>query len=130
MGEFGFLRRVFAVDALTTIAAAAGLLLAAGPVGSLTGYSQALIWSIGLVMLGLGAFIGWLASRQVPPAPLVWVVIVGNLLWMAESAVLLAQVGPFLTGFGIAVTAAQAGWVALMGGLEYIGLKRGRLAAA
>jgi len=88
------------------------------------------LFRIGLVMLALAAFIGWLATRAVPPAPLVWLVIAGNIAWLVQSTVLLGQVGPSLTGLCIALTAAQAAFVSLMGVLEYAGLKRsGALAA-
>ena len=62
-----------------------------------------------------------MASRPVPAAPLVWALIVGSLLWVAESLVLLTQFP--LSPTGVALTLSQAAFVAIMGTLEYAGIR-------
>ena len=130
MADFQFLRRVFALDAVSTVACGLVLVAAADALAPVLGYPTSFVRGAGLLMLPLAAFIGWLATRPVPPTPLVWVVIIGNFVWMAESFLVLKQFGGAITSTGVALTIAQAGWVALMGGLEFAGLRRGRLAAA
>jgi hypothetical protein len=54
----------------------------------------------------------------------VWLVIVGNLGWTAESLALLGQQSP--TPLGTAFVAAQAIAVLGLAALEYAGLRRAR----
>ena len=86
------------------------------------------MFGAGLLLLPLAAFIAWLASRPSPPSALVWIVIVGNLAWTAESFLLISMESARITALGTAFVAAQA--VAVLGitALEYAGLKRMRAA--
>lgn len=119
-----FLRRVLALDSASCLAI--GLLLAVGapPLSELFGLGESLLFGAGLLLLPLAAFIGWLASRPAPPSLLVWVVIVGNLAWTAESFLLISMESGRITALGTAFVAAQA--VAVLGVtlLEYAGLRR------
>ena len=119
-----FLRRVLALDSASC--AIMGLAMGLGSAGlaPLLGLPEDLVRTAGLLLLPLACFIGWLASRPAPPALLVWLVIVGNLGWTAESFALLGQQSP--TPLGTAFVAAQAIAVLGLAALEYAGLRRAR----
>ena len=123
-----FLRRVLALDAASCAAMGLALGLAAAPLSALFGLPVDLVRTAGLLLLPLAAFIGWLASRPAPPPLLVWIVIVGNLGWTAESFALLAGYAP--TPLGTAFVALQALAVLGLAGLEFVGLRRARFATA
>ena len=123
-----FLRRILALDALSCLGL--GLLMALGAPGlaPLFGLPESLLRFAGLALLPLGAFIGWLASRPVPPRALVLVVILGNLAWTIESFITLGQLQA--TALGTAFVAAQALAVLGLACLEYVGLRKAAVAAA
>jgi hypothetical protein len=122
-----FLRRILALDALSCLALGLAMGLGAAMLAPLFGLPEPLVRIAGLALLPLGAFIGWLASRPAPPPALVWLVILGNVGWTAESFVVLGQSQP--TGLGTAFVAAQAAAVLGLGALEYLGLRKARSAA-
>jgi hypothetical protein len=124
-----FLRRVLALDSASC--AGLGILLAAGgaPLAPLFGLSEELLRGAGMLLLPFAAFLAWLASRPAPSSPLVWLVIIGNIAWTAESFVLLAQQSERVTTLGGLFVSAQALAVLVLAGLEYAGLRRMRLAA-
>jgi hypothetical protein len=125
-----FLRRILALDAASC--ALLGLLLAldSAALSPLFGLGERLLFGAGMLLLPLAAFIGWLASRPVPPSLLVWLVIVGNLAWTAESFLLIAMESGRITALGTAFVAGQAAAVLVVALLEYAGLRRIRAAAA
>ena len=122
-----FLRRVLALDSLSCLALGLVMGLGAAMLAPLFGLPEPLVRIAGLALLPLGAFIGWLASRPVPSPALVWVVILGNVGWTAESFVVLGQ--NQATALGTAFVAAQAAAVLGLAALEYIGLRKARAAA-
>ena len=124
-----FLRRILTLDALSCAGMGLAMGLAAAPLAPLFGLPEGLVRSAGLLLLPLAAFIGWLASRPSPPRLLVWVVIVGNLGWTAESFALIGQHGTTITALGTAFVAVQALAVLALAGLEYAGLRRTRAGA-
>jgi hypothetical protein len=128
MSDTLFLRRVLALDSLSCLAMALLMGLGAAALAPLFGLPEPLIQVAGLALLPLAAFIGWLASRPAPPRALVWLVILGNIGWTAESFATLAQ--QHATPLGTAFVAAQALAVLGLAGLEYLGLRKGRPIAA
>ena len=127
MSQTLFLRRVLALDSLSCLAMGLLMGLGAAALAPLFGLPEPLVRIAGLLLLPLAAFIGWLASRPAPPRALVWVVILGNLGWTAESFATLAQQDA--TALGIAFVSAQALAVLGLAGLEYAGLRKARAAA-
>lgn len=122
-----FLRRILALDSLSCLALGLALGLGAATLAPLFGLPEPLVRIAGLALLPLGAFIGWLASRPAPPPALVWVVILGNVGWTAESFLVLGQNQP--TALGTAFVSAQAAAVLGLAALEYLGLRKARAAA-
>ena len=122
-----FLRRVLALDALSCLAMDLLMGLGAAGLAPLFGLPEGLVRGAGLALLPLAAFIFWLATRPIPPRPLVWVVILGNLGWTAESFLTLGQSDA--TALGTAFVSAQAVAVLGLACLEYVGLRRAAVAA-
>ena len=122
-----FLRRVLALDAASCAIMGLGLSLGSGALAPLFGIPENLLSAAGLLLLPLACFIGWLSSRRVPPSLPVWLVIAGNLAWSAESFALIAQLGT--TPLGTAFVSIQALAVLAITALEYVGLRRVRIAA-
>lgn len=129
MSSTNFLSRVLFLDALSCAGLGLGMALAAPSLSPALGLPAGLVQAAGLILLPLALFIGWLASRPSPPRLLVWLVIVGNLGWTAESFALLGQYSASITGLGSAFVVAQAVAVLALSGLEYVGLRRIRAAA-
>jgi hypothetical protein len=124
-----YLRRVLALDSLSCLFMGLMLALGAAALAPLFGLPQPLVRAAGLLLLPLAAFIGWLASRPAPPRALVWIVILGNLGWTAESFATMAWAQGAITPLGTAFVAAQALAVLGLAGLEYAGLRKAAAAA-
>jgi hypothetical protein len=122
-----FLRRILALDSLSCLIMGLAMGLGAASLAPLLGLPEPLIRIAGLLLLPLAAFIGWLAARPNPTRLLVWIVILGNLGWTAESFAVIAQHQP--TGLGTTFVAVQALAVLGLAGLEYLGLRRAAAAA-
>ena len=88
---------------------------------------EGLVRGAGLALLPLAVFIFWLATRPNPPRLIVWVVIIGNLGWTAESFLTLGQ--SHATALGTAFVAAQAVAVLGLACLEYVGIRKAAMAA-
>ena len=124
-----FLKRVLLLDAASCLTMGAGLALGAAMLAGPLGLSERLLEGAGLVLLPIGLFIGWLGTRASAPAALVYVVIVGNLGWTAESLfVVFGQ--PGITALGTAFVAVQAAAVLGLALLEYAGVRRAATATA
>ncbi|PSJ38296.1 hypothetical protein [Allosphingosinicella deserti] len=116
-----FLKRILLLDAASCLGMGALLAIVAGPLTGLFGIDLAILRGAGLLLLPIGLFIGWTALRPVlRPLP-IWLVIAGNLLWTAESFVLIAS-NAGITGLGQAFVAAQALMVAALTLLETAGV--------
>jgi hypothetical protein len=127
MSQALFLRRILALDSLSCLAMGLAMALGAAALAPLLGLAEPLVRTAGLILLPLAAFIGWLASRPAPPPALVWLVILGNLGWTAESFLLLGR--SEATALGAAFVSAQALAVLGLAALEYAGLRKARAMA-
>jgi len=120
-----FLKRVLLLDAANCLIMGAGLLAGAGALAAPLGLPEALLSGAGIVLLPIGLFMAFVASRARPPALLVWLIILGNLGWAAESLlVAFAQTG--VTALGTAFVATEAAAVLGLASLEYAGLRGAR----
>jgi hypothetical protein len=119
-----FLRRVLAVDAGTC--AAMGLLLLAGNalLEPLLGLPAAFLAAAGLSLVPCAAFIAFVTTRENMPRAAVWAIITLNALWVVGSILLLMSGAFGPTALGTTFVLAQAGVVAILAELEYVGLRK------
>lgn len=130
VSESTFLRRVLAVDAVLSSVMGVVMVLAVAPLSSLLGLSTSLLTWSGLSLLPFAAFVGWLATREVPPRAAVWAVVICNALWAVDSLVLLTSGWVEPTLLGKVFVVFQALVVAVLAELQYFGLRRSRRLAA
>ena len=124
-----FLKRVLVLDSASCLTTGALLTIGSASLEPLFGIDRAIIGGAGMALVPIGLFILWLGSRAGAPAGLVWAVILGNLLWTAESLILISSTNG-ITPLGTAFVSAQAAMVAGLAWLEWIGLRRGQSAEA
>jgi hypothetical protein len=128
--SYPLLRRALLADALASGLMA--LLLAAGAnaLTGVLGMPPSFLRGVGLFLIPYAAFVGYLGSREPPPIALVWVVMIGNALWVVASIAVL--VGGILspTVPGIVFVIAQATAVAVFAMLQYLGRQRSTLVPA
>jgi hypothetical protein len=120
-----FLRLALLGDAAAS--GATGLLLAAaaGPLAPLLGLPEPLLRIAGLVLLPYAALVAWAGRAAAPPHGAVWAIIVVNLLWVADSLLLLALPRLAPTGLGIGFVLAQALVVLGFGLAQWAALRQG-----
>jgi hypothetical protein len=112
------LRNVLLVDAATCLLTGALLTLGARVLAQLTAIPAAVLLYAGVSLIPVAAFMVVTATRAVLPTLGVWIVIVGNALWIAASVGLM--IGPWIApnAWGYAFIAAQAAAVAVLTKLE------------
>lgn len=120
-----FLRRALILDALASGATGLLMIAGAGLVEGLLGLPAALLRGAGLVLVPYVAFVVYTGTRETISRSAVWIIIVANVAWAAASALLLASGWVSPTALGYAFVIAQAVVVALLGELQYMGLRRG-----
>ena len=125
-----FLRNVLLLDAAASGATAALLIAGAGLLDSLLGLPVALMREAGLILVPYVAFVAWVGTRETIARGAVWAIIATNALWAIASVGLLVSglVAPTMLGYAFVL--AQAAVVALLGELQYGGLKRQTTVAA
>ena len=119
-----FLRAVLAIDAATGVATGGLLTLAASPLAELLHLPRGLLFSAGLSLFPIAAFMAFIAAQPRPPAAGVWVIILGNIGWVVGSFALLAFGGLAPSVLGQAFIVVQAVAVLALATLEYVGLAR------
>ena len=94
------LRRILFLDALTCLGCGALMSLASGPLGTLLSLPAGLLLYAGLSLLPIAAFMGFVGARATQSALAVWLVVLGNALWVFASIGLLVSdaVSPNLLG--------------------------------
>jgi hypothetical protein len=119
-----FLRRVLLLDAAASGATALLVIAAAGLLEGLLGLPAALLRGAGLVLVPYVAFVVFTATREAIPRSAVWAIIAANAVWAIASGLLLVSglVAPTLLGYAFVI--GQAAVVALLGELQYVGLRR------
>ncbi|KUL97291.1 hypothetical protein DK26_00995 [Bosea sp. WAO] len=119
-----FLRNVLALDAAACAATGLLLSLGAGALAGLLGLPAEFLRGAGLVLLPCAAALAFLASRARLPRLAVYAVIGINILWVADSILVLVADWFQPTTLGVAFVLAQAAIVAVVTELEVIGLKK------
>ena len=122
-----FLKRVLLLDAASCLGMGGGLIVGASVLAGPLGLPAALLIGAGISLVPIGLFMAFVATRTAPPALLVWLIILGNVGWVAQSFGLIA-VSPTISALGIAFVAGQAAFATVIAALEYAGL-RGAVAA-
>ncbi|HVF18608.1 MAG TPA: hypothetical protein VNA21_16915 [Steroidobacteraceae bacterium] len=128
--SFSWLRRVLAIDAVSSAAMGLGLLVLAPTLAPLLNLPLDLLREAGAILLPFAALVGYLASREQPARAGVWTVIALNAVWTVDSIVLLLSGWVEPNGLGYAFVIGQAVVVGVFAELEYVGLRRASLAAA
>ena len=118
-----FLKRVLLLDAASCLGMALGLVAGAAALAGPLGLPPALLRGAGISLIPIGLFMALVATRIAPPAALVWLIILGNAGWVAQSLGLIA-ISPTVSPLGTAFVGAQAAFVTLLMVLEYAGLRR------
>lgn len=125
-----FLRRVLIADAFTCVVTGLLMLLGAGFLEPLLGLPATLLQNAGLALLPIAGFIAYVATRPQLSRRLVWLVIAGNAIWVADSIVLLMSGWVAPTALGQAFIVVQAVAVAVFAELEYFGIRKSAMVAA
>ena len=119
-----FLRRALLLDAGASGATALLVIAGAGLLEGLLGLPAALLRGAGIILIPYVAFVAYAATRDTISRSAVWAIVVANGLWAIASGLLLASGWVAPTGLGYAFVIGQAAVVALLGELQYIGLRR------
>jgi hypothetical protein len=124
-----FLRNVLIVDAVTCVAT--GLLMTFGAelLAQFTQLPPELLRPAGISLFPIAAFIAFVATRANLPRTGVWLVILGNVGWVAASLWLLLGGAINPNAMGYAFVAVQGSAVAVLAELEFAGLRGSRAAA-
>jgi hypothetical protein len=119
-----FLRNVLVLDAAASGATAVLLVAGAGILEDLLGLPVALLREAGLILMPYVAFVAWVGTREPIARSAVGAIIAANALWAVASIGLLMSGLVAPTALGYTFVIAQAAVVALLGELQYVGLKR------
>lgn len=100
---------VYFVDALGSLAMGAALLVAADQLTALAAWAMpsSFLWIIGLLLLPWAAYNAWIARSARPAGPVVAANIIGDIVWIAGTAVLVAIHATGLSGLGLALLVGQ-----------------------
>lgn len=118
-----FLRNALLIDAVASGGTGLLMIAGAGLLEGLLGLPAALLRGAGLVLVPYVAFVVWAGTREPIPGAAVRAIIAANAAWAIASAFLLmGSLTPTLLGYAFVI--GQALVVALLGELQYVGLKR------
>lgn len=124
-----FMRGVLFADAAACVATGLLLTFGSGLLGQYLGLPAGLLRYAGLSLLPFAALLVYLAAREALSRGAVWAVIGLNALWTVDSVLLLLTGWVSPTELGYAFVVAQASGVAVLAGLEYVGLRKAETAA-
>ena len=113
-----WLRTVLWVDGITGLASGLMSLAASDFQATLLGLPAALVQASGVLVLGFVALIALLLAQPQPPRWGLRTLVAGNALWVVASVVVVELHWPTLNALGVAYVLAQAGFVAVLAGLQ------------
>lgn len=116
------LRNVLLLDAATCVAAGALMAFGSNLVAGLTAIPAPLLAWAGLILFPVAALMLYAGLQVVPPRPVVWLIVIGNIGWVAASLALFAVIAP--NALGVTFILAQAAAVAVLALLEHSALQR------
>jgi hypothetical protein len=122
------LQNVLLLDAATCVAAGALMTFASSFVADLTAIPAPLLFWAGLILFPVAALMAYAGLQASPPRSLVWLIILGNVGWVAASLAVFAVIAPNALGYVFIV--AQAAVVAVLALLEHSALQRSGAALA
>ena len=125
-----FLRQALLADAVTTTLCGLLMLLCAHPLGGMLGLPETLLLIGGAVLLPFAALVAYLSLRPNLPRVAVWGVIFVNVLWAAESVLLLMSGWVTPNAAGYVFVLAQTAVVLMYAELQYMGVRRSTIAMA
>lgn len=117
------LRRVLAVDAVSSGAMGAMLILGAGLLEPLLAIPKLHLMVAGAILVPFALGVGFVAARAELSRKAIWAIVAINALWVIESFALMfaGAISPNLLGMAFVI--AQAVFVAVMAELQVMGLK-------
>jgi hypothetical protein len=118
-----FLQRVLWLDAASCLITGVVFLTASTTVEQLLAIPALLARVLGLVLLAFGAFVAWVGTRRELLRPAVLAIAAANALWAVESVLALVFGWLQPNALGEWFVIAQAGAVAAIAGLQFIGLR-------
>ncbi|MFZ6707940.1 hypothetical protein [Undibacterium sp. TC9W] len=119
------LRTILALDAITGLAMGLLLVATSGLLSGLLGLPKDFLFMAGASLFPVAALVGFTSragGETKPPAPLVWIVILGNLGWVIAS-ILTMEVWFEPSILGFVLVSVQALVVLAFSVLEYRGLR-------
>ena len=119
-----FLRRVLVLDAVASGATGLLAIVASGFLSWLLDLPAGMLLGAGLVLVPYVLFVVYTATRSEIPRGAVTLIIIANALWAIASVAVLLSGWVAPNALGIAFVLAQAAVVALLGELQYVGLRR------
>jgi hypothetical protein len=119
-----FLRQALLADAVTTALCGSLMLLGANPLSGMLGLPEALLRVGGAALLPFAVLVAYLSLRPNLSRLAVWGIVLVNVLWAADSILLLLSGGVTPNAAGYVFVLAQAAVVLLYAELQFIGLRR------
>ena len=116
------LQNILLLDAATCVAAGTLMAFGSNLVAGLTAIPAPLLAWAGLLLFPVAALMLYAGLQAMPPRPLVWLIVLGNIGWVAASLALFAFIAP--NALGVAFILAQAATVAVLALLEHSALQR------
>jgi hypothetical protein len=114
------LSNILLLDAATCVGAGALMAFGSGFVAGLTGIPVPLLFWAGLILFPVAALMVFAGLQATPSRTLVWLIVLGNIGWVAASLALFAVISP--NALGVVFIAAQAAAVAVLALLEHSAL--------
>jgi hypothetical protein len=121
-----FLRYVLWADAISCLVCGLLQVTLTGPMNSYFGLPQNLLMGTGVFLLLYGAVVAFLATRSQVPGAILWLLIVGNIVWGALAVTLLMGGDERITLIGKGYITAQALTVLILAQLQYFAVRIGK----
>jgi hypothetical protein len=125
-----FLRNVFLADAVVSGGAALLMLLGGGALQALLQLPAWLMLGGGATLVAYAVFVGWLSRRESVPRALVWALVVLNVGWAFDCALIAFASWWQPSGLGQAFLGVQIVAVLVFAELQFVALQRDRASGA